>query len=85
MDLIADESRLTGAAGESPGRTGNDAMYRRWRSRNFGELIGQGHITRQPEKRSPSGSTGACLSVLRPARHRQDVHRPHPGQGCQLP
>ncbi len=46
MDLIADESRLTGAAGESPGRTGNDAMYRRWRSRNFGELIGQGHITR---------------------------------------
>ena len=46
MDLVADESKLAGSAGDSTGRSGHDAMYRRWRSRNFGELVGQGHITR---------------------------------------
>lgn len=41
-----DESKLAGSSGDSSGRSGDDAMYRRWRSRNFGELVGQDHITR---------------------------------------
>ena len=46
MDLVADESKLAGSDGDSTGRSGDDAMYRRWRSRNFAELVGQDHITR---------------------------------------
>lgn len=46
MDLVSDESKLAGSDGDATARSGDDAMYRRWRSRNFSELVGQDHITR---------------------------------------
>ena len=47
-----------------------------------GEGAGPGHPG--PAQRGPGGPGGPRLPVQRPAGHRQDLDRPHPGQGAQL-
>ena len=60
------------------------ALYRKYRPRTFAEVIGQEHVTEPLSQALRSGRLQPRLPVLRPARLRQDVQRPHPGPLAQL-
>ena len=60
------------------------ALYRRYRSKRFGELRGQDHVVRALRTAVAGGPGRARLPLQRPAGHGQDVDGPHPRQGPQL-
>ena len=63
----------------------SQALYRKWRSQEFETVIGSGACDPDPAQRAARRAHVARLPVHRAARHRQDQHRPHPGEGDQLP
>ena len=48
------------------------ALYRKWRSQNFEEVIGQEHVTGTLRNALRDGRCGPCLSLHRAAGHRED-------------
>ena len=59
-------------------------IYRRWRSQRFEELHRPGADRHHPAQRRGRRPDRARVPVRRAARHRQDLHGAHPGQGHQL-
>ena len=58
-------------------------LARKWRPQVFGDVAGQGHITRTLQN-AIAANRLAHVPVLRPARRGKDHHGAHPRQGAQL-
>ena len=60
------------------------ALYRKYRSATFAEVIGQEHVTGSADAGAERRADQSRLPVLRPARLRQDLQRPDPGPLAEL-
>ena len=60
------------------------ALYRKWRPQTFDDVVGQAHITADPEETGADRPALPRLPVHRHPRHRQDHLRQDFGQGGQL-
>ena len=58
----------------------SQALYRKWRSQNFEEVIGQEHVTLTLRNALARGTPVTCISVHRPPRHGEDQYGAHPCQ-----
>ena len=63
----------------------HQALYRRWRSQRFGEVVGQEAVVATLRNAIRSGRSAHAYLFVGPARDRQDVAGPDRGQGGQLP
>jgi len=60
------------------------AIYRRWRSQRFDELIGQEPIVTTLRNAVAADKIAHAYLFVGPRRDGQDLHGSHPGQGDQL-
>ena len=61
------------------------ALYRRWRAQRFSEVVGQDAIINTLRRAVATDRLVHAYLLVGPARNGQDLHRPDPGQGHQLP
>ena len=60
------------------------ALYRKWRSQTFDQVIGQEHVTTTLLNALREGRVAHAYLFAGPARHRQNLHRQNPRQSPQL-
>jgi DNA polymerase-3 subunit gamma/tau len=72
------------SAPEQQTRTPGLALYRKYRSATFAEVVGQEHVTGPLMRRARRGPHQPRVPVQRPARLRQDVVGAHPGPLAEL-